>query len=82
MVKTNGMSDFVSEGVPQIIDIDLAVETDLPARLRAEANIGLLNCDEVAPITIDRLAGLDRFVMARIAQAFCDRRLALIGTKT
>ena len=41
MVKTNGMTDLVSEGVAQIVDVEIAVEAHLPARLRVETNVAV-----------------------------------------
>jgi hypothetical protein len=31
MIETDGMANLVSEGVPQIINIEVPIEPDLPA---------------------------------------------------
>jgi hypothetical protein len=38
MVETDGMADFVGEGVTQIIDSEIAVKADLPTLCWIETN--------------------------------------------
>jgi hypothetical protein len=45
MIETDGVANFMSECVPQIINIDIPIETDFPAGSWAETNVGLLDCD-------------------------------------
>jgi len=38
MVKAEGMTDLVCEGVPEVVDIQMSVKSDLPAQSRIEAD--------------------------------------------
>ncbi len=54
MVQSDGVADLVSDRVPDVVDVQIAIEADLPALLGIEADNRAL---DRAPITISGPVG-------------------------